>query len=43
MEGKVESTVFAARIGTRAGYGVPAAAVRAALLRAGKPVSTGRC
>ncbi|HEV8461930.1 MAG TPA: CvpA family protein [Gaiellaceae bacterium] len=43
IEGKVESTVFAARIGARAGYGVPAAAVRAALLRAGKAVSTGKC
>jgi S1-C subfamily serine protease len=43
QEGKVEATVFAARIGARAGYGVPAASVRAALLRAGNPVSTGRC
>jgi uncharacterized membrane protein required for colicin V production len=43
QDGKVETTVFAARIGARAGYGVPASSVRAALLRAGKPVSTGRC
>jgi uncharacterized membrane protein required for colicin V production len=43
MDGKVESTVFAARIGAKAGYGVPASTVRAALLRAGKPVPTGKC
>jgi S1-C subfamily serine protease len=41
--GQVESTVFAARIGARAGYGVPAAPVRSALARAKGPVSTGRC
>ena len=41
--GQVEATVFAARIGTRAGYGVPAAPVRSALARAKQPVSTGRC
>jgi S1-C subfamily serine protease len=41
--GQVEATVFAARIGTRAGYGVPAAPVRSALARAQRPVSTGRC
>jgi S1-C subfamily serine protease len=40
--GQVEATVFAARIGARAGYGVPAAPVRAALGRAKGPVSTGR-
>jgi S1-C subfamily serine protease len=42
-DGAVEATVFAARIGARAGYGVPAAPVRGDLLRARKPVSTGRC
>jgi S1-C subfamily serine protease len=41
--GQVETTVFAARIGARAGYGVPAAPVRSALARAKGPVSTGRC
>jgi uncharacterized membrane protein required for colicin V production len=41
--GEVEATVFAARIGARAGYGVPAAPVRADLRRARKPVSTGKC
>lgn len=41
--GRVEATVFAARIGARAGYGVPAAPVRSALARAKHPVSTGRC
>jgi S1-C subfamily serine protease len=41
--GEVEATIFAARIGATAGYGVPAAPVRAALAKAKKPVSTGRC
>jgi S1-C subfamily serine protease len=41
--GQVEATVFAARIGAPAGYGVPAAPVRAALARARGPVSTGSC
>jgi uncharacterized membrane protein required for colicin V production len=41
--GEVEATVFAARIGSGAGYGVPAAPVRAALARARRPVSTGAC
>ena len=41
--GQVEATVFAARLGAQAGYGVPAAPVRAALAHAGGPVSTGRC
>jgi hypothetical protein len=41
--GQVEATVFAARIGARAGYGVPAAPVRGALARARSPVSTGAC
>lgn len=41
--GAVEMTVFAARIGARAGYGVPAAPVRRDLARAKRPVSTGSC
>jgi S1-C subfamily serine protease len=41
--GQVEATVFAARIGTTGGYGVPAAPVRADLARAKRPVSTGSC
>jgi S1-C subfamily serine protease len=41
--GRVEATIFAARIGSAAGYGVPAAPVRAALARARRPVSTGSC
>jgi S1-C subfamily serine protease len=42
-QGAVEATVFAARIGSRGGYGIPAAPVRADLARAKRPVSTGRC
>jgi len=41
--GAVEATVFAARIGTKAGYGIPAAAVRSDLAHAKQPVSTGSC
>ena len=41
--GEVEATIFAARIGSRAGYGVPAAVVRRALAHATHPVSTGHC
>lgn len=41
--GAVELTVFAARIGARAGYGIPDAPVRRDLARASKPVSTGSC
>jgi S1-C subfamily serine protease len=41
--GQVEGTIFAARIGSRAGYAVPAAVVRRALARATQPVSTGSC
>ena len=41
--GEVELTVFAARIGARAGYGIPAAPVRQDLARAKRPVSTGSC
>ncbi len=42
-QGQVEATIFAARIGTRAGYGIPTATVRAELARAKAPVSTGAC
>jgi S1-C subfamily serine protease len=41
--GQVEAMVFAARIGSSGGYGVPAAPVRADLARAKRPVSTGSC
>jgi uncharacterized membrane protein required for colicin V production len=41
--GQVETTVFAARIGSRAGYGVPATAVRRALARAKHRVAAGSC
>jgi uncharacterized membrane protein required for colicin V production len=41
--GEVELTVFAARIGARAGYGIPAAPVRRDLAKAKRPVSTGSC
>jgi len=42
--GRVESTIFAARIGASAsGYGIPATPVRADLAKARHPVSTGAC
>jgi S1-C subfamily serine protease len=41
--GEVEGTVFAARIGSAAGYSIPAPPVRRALARAKRPVSTGSC
>jgi S1-C subfamily serine protease len=41
--GAVETTVFAARIGSRGGYGVPTDVVRRALGRTGARVSTGPC
>jgi S1-C subfamily serine protease len=41
--GRVEATVFAARVGSDAGYGVPTSIVRSALARASAPVSTGPC
>ena len=41
--GAVESTVFAARLRTVGGYGVPETVVRAALRSARGPVSTGDC
>jgi S1-C subfamily serine protease len=42
-DGAVATTVFAARVGARGGYGVPPAIVEAALGRARGQVSTGRC
>ncbi len=42
-DGAVETTVFAARRGSRAGFGVPSSSVRHALDHAGAPVSTGGC
>jgi S1-C subfamily serine protease len=41
--GKVTTTVFAARVGARGGYGVPTSIVRDDLERAKGPVSTGPC
>ena len=42
--GRVQSTMFAARLGSTSGYGVPASVVRSNLARAGThPVSTGAC
>jgi S1-C subfamily serine protease len=41
--GEVETTVFAARVGSDGGYGVPYDIVRDAVARAGEPVSTGDC
>jgi len=42
--GRVQTTIFAARIGSPSGYGVPTGIVRDALSRAGTtPVSTGPC
>jgi S1-C subfamily serine protease len=41
--GAVESTIFAARLRTVGGFGVPDTVVRAALSSADRPVSTGSC
>lgn len=41
--GEVETTVFAARVGTDGGFGVPTRVVEDALDSAGAPVSTGDC
>ena len=41
--GRVATTVFASRVGTDAGYGVPTAIVRDALRDARGPASTGPC
>jgi uncharacterized membrane protein required for colicin V production len=41
--GQVESTIFAAKVGATAGYGIPASVIRRDLARASRPVSTGSC
>ena len=41
--GAVQATIFAARIGSRSGFGVPASIVRHDLDGADEPVSTGGC
>ncbi len=41
--GAVESTMFAARVGSTGGYGVPAEVVRRALAHSRRKVSTGPC
>lgn len=41
--GEVETMVFAARVGSGGGFGVPARILRRALASAGAPVSTGEC
>jgi len=41
--GRVQATIFAARIGSPSGYGVPTAIVRAALAESGHEVSSGPC
>src|SRR5206468_3376886 len=41
--GRVQTTIFAARVGSTGGYGVPSAAIRAALAGTRGPVSTGPC
>jgi S1-C subfamily serine protease len=43
VRGAVEATIFAARLGSTGGYGVPADVVRSALDSARGPVSTGDC
>jgi uncharacterized membrane protein required for colicin V production len=41
--GRVQTTIFASRVGSDGGYGVPSSAVRHALTNARAPVSTGPC
>jgi S1-C subfamily serine protease len=41
--GAVETTIFAARVGSKSGFGVPTRWVAKALARAKRPVSTGAC
>jgi S1-C subfamily serine protease len=43
MNGQVESTIFAAEVGSRAGFGIPAAPVVRDLAHARVKVSTGSC
>jgi len=42
-EGRVQATIFAARIGSPSGYGVPTGVVRGALADSARPVSSGPC
>ena len=42
-DGRVELTVFASKVGSPGGYGIPASVVRKALDKAFAPVSTGEC
>jgi S1-C subfamily serine protease len=42
-QGRVQATIFASRRGSYGGFGVPAVAVRRALSRARRPVTTGPC
>jgi S1-C subfamily serine protease len=42
-DGRVQATVFASRIGSSGGYGIPATVVRKVLADAHAPVSTGSC
>jgi S1-C subfamily serine protease len=41
--GAVQATIFAARLRSPGGFGVPSDVVRAGLSAAGRPVSTGAC
>ncbi|HEY2326849.1 MAG TPA: CvpA family protein [Gaiellaceae bacterium] len=41
--GQVEATIFAAKVGTTAGYGIPAHTIRLDLQKIRGPVSTGSC
>jgi uncharacterized membrane protein required for colicin V production len=41
--GRVQTTIFAARVGSTGGYGVPSQVVRRVLASARRPVSTGPC
>jgi len=42
-DGRVQATVFASRVGSTGGYGIPAEVVRKVLADAHEPVSTGPC
>jgi len=42
-EGRVQATIFAARIGSPSGYAVPTSIVRAALADSARQVSSGPC
>jgi S1-C subfamily serine protease len=42
-DGRVQATVFASRVGSSGGYGIPASVVRNVLDSASGPVSTGPC